>query len=216
MLRRFVCDSCGSEFTRDLGPSHPARKYCSRKCMGTAKRLSEELRGTGAETLPCNRCGKTKPLSDFYSHPTNARGYQYWCRQCAHRQRIERAKIPVSPRTRRRHALWSQYRMTVSDYDMMYRRQRGRCAICAVHKKPWEPVSLKYRQNFLVVDHDHSTGSVRGLLCSSCNCGIGHLRDDVKIMSSAIACIRGSAPAPTAGEEAGQAESLLMQELLFA
>ena len=129
----------------------------------------------GVEELAFTKCGKTKPVADFYPHATIARGYQYWCRRCAHEERMERAKIPVDPRTRRRHALWSQYRMRVGDYDRMYERQRGLCAICGILKKPWEPVSLKYRQDFLVVDHDQASGMVRGLLSWNCNCGIGHL-----------------------------------------
>ena len=57
--------------------------------------------------------------------------------------------------------------------------QGGRCAICNDQ--------LAGR---ICVDHDHSTGAVRGLLCSPCNTGIGHLRDNADIVESAAAYLR--------------------------
>jgi hypothetical protein len=38
----------------------------------------------------------------------------------------------------------------------------------------------------LVVDHDHNTGAVRGLLCHSCNTGLGHLGDSVETLARAL------------------------------
>jgi hypothetical protein len=84
--------------------------------------------------------------------------------------------------------------MTVSDYDQMYQRQQGRCAICKVPKDPWEPVPVKERQRFLVVDHDHSSGIVRGLLCWHCNCGVGQFRENPAIMFAAAAYLGHEAP----------------------
>lgn len=57
------------------------------------------------------------------------------------------------------------YGLTVDQFDAMSKAQGGRCAICGD------------QPSRLVVDHNHSTGLVRGLLCQSCNLGIGHLRE---------------------------------------
>jgi hypothetical protein len=57
------------------------------------------------------------------------------------------------------------YGITLADYWRMYKEQDGHCAICT-------------KQMSLVVDHNHQTGRVRGLLCGSCNRGIGYLGDD--------------------------------------
>jgi len=70
--------------------------------------------------------------------------------------------------------LKTNYGITIEDYDEMVEAQEGRCLICI------EPTDK------LVVDHDHETGKVRGLLCSACNTGIGHLKDSTERLFSAI------------------------------
>lgn len=69
--------------------------------------------------------------------------------------------------------LKSNYGLTLEKFEEMIEDQDGCCLICGEAKK-------------LVVDHDHETGKVRGLLCSPCNTGIGHFKDDVDRMLSAI------------------------------
>lgn len=197
MLRTFICESCGQEFIRDLGSSHRGRKYCSRACMGKSKRLPDELRAGNAGELPCTKCKEVKPVSEFHPHAKTARGYQYWCKECAHAERIERAKIPADPHVRRRHVLWSIYRITPAQYDEMYQRQNGQCAICGVTKEPWEPASLADRKRFLAVDHCHSTGTIRGLLCCNCNAGLGQFKDDPAIMYAAVAYLDAALAAAT-------------------
>lgn len=71
----------------------------------------------------------------------------------------------------------ASYGLTLEDYDAIFRAQGGVCAIC----------SEKCRQNALLsVDHDHSTGAVRGLLCHTCNTGLGMFSDDPDILRKAI------------------------------
>ncbi len=60
-----------------------------------------------------------------------------------------------------------KYGLTIQDYDELLDTQGGVCAICSSEAK-------------LVVDHDHATDEVRGLLCHSCNLALGHLQDDPK------------------------------------
>jgi hypothetical protein len=55
------------------------------------------------------------------------------------------------------------YGITVQDYDRMLKKQDGVCLIC---KRP-------EKNRKLAVDHDHETGAVRGLLCTSCNNTLG-------------------------------------------
>lgn len=65
-------------------------------------------------------------------------------------------------------SLKCKFNMAVADYESLLAVVPG-CAICG--KTPGE------NRRRLAVDHDHKTGRVRGLLCNSCNVGIGHLRE---------------------------------------
>lgn len=69
-----------------------------------------------------------------------------------------------------------RYRMSTEDFNTLWRNQLGCCAICKLplHEK-------KYR-----IDHNHQTGVVRGLLCSSCNSAIGLLKDSIPNLVNAM------------------------------
>lgn len=72
--------------------------------------------------------------------------------------------------------------LTRADYDAMLVAQHGVCAICRTPPPP---------ERVLVVDHDHDTGEIRGLLCSPCNRGIGNLRDDPGLVYAALRYLEG-------------------------
>lgn len=75
--------------------------------------------------------------------------------------------------------LRSRYGITIDQYEEMLQRQGGLCAICHIaHEK-------------LVVDHCHGTGRVRGLLCNTCNAGIGYLQDDPLLVFRAVSYLSG-------------------------
>lgn len=68
--------------------------------------------------------------------------------------------------------------MTVSRYNELFKSQKGCCAICATKQD-----DLK---RSLCVDHNHSTGEVRGLLCDACNRALGYLKDSTDLLSKCI------------------------------
>ena len=74
---------------------------------------------------------------------------------------------------KRRYHLKKKYGITPEDYDLMVRSRGGKCDICRM-------VSV------LVIDHDHLTGIIRGLLCSSCNAALGIFNDDINVLTEAI------------------------------
>lgn len=67
-------------------------------------------------------------------------------------------------------------------YQELFRDQRGLCGICR------KPPQVNRR---LGLDHCHTTGAIRGLLCDSCNRGIGYLKDDAELLETAIFYLKG-------------------------
>ena len=76
-----------------------------------------------------------------------------------------------------------RYGLDEYDYEAMLKRQGGACAICGTA----DPGAG--REHFSV-DHDHRTGRVRGLLCNSCNKGLGSLGDTADAVARALAYLR--------------------------
>jgi len=75
--------------------------------------------------------------------------------------------------------LWSRYGKDLAWYDQLLEKQQGRCAICGTS----DP---KSKNGFFVVDHNHASGRVRGLLCHRCNTGIGFLGDSFSDIARAL------------------------------
>ena len=83
--------------------------------------------------------------------------------------------------------LKSVYKITLNDFDEMVENQKGVCAICG------NPEIAKSRYagiKRLSVDHNHKTGKVRGLLCGTCNHGLGNFKDDIDLLKKAINYLR--------------------------
>lgn len=113
----------------------------------------------------CSDCGcKAHNEEDLVAFIKDARlsyGTRNLCKIChAERQLVRR------------------YGITLAEYDTMLDSQQGRCAICGTT----EPSNA----GRFHVDHNHISGEVRGLLCSSCNMGIGKLQDSPIILRSAL------------------------------
>ena len=88
-----------------------------------------------------------------------------------------------SPHVLKRAYLKRNYGITLERYNELHDEQDGKCAICdgaetTIHSKTGQPM-------LLAVDHDHSTGEIRGLLCQRCNRGLGLLRDSPDLLRRA-------------------------------
>ena len=84
----------------------------------------------------------------------------------------------------RRRNLKHRYGITPEEYERLLEEQNHLCKICGVHDKetPWP--------HKLVVDHCHGSKEVRGLLCSSCNRGLGLLKDSETILMKALEYVK--------------------------
>jgi hypothetical protein len=136
----------------------------------------------------CRKCGGRFTEADL-TRDRNKRGELQdigYCRKCA-KARNDWNKTTNRTQWKRwllKSQLQKKYGITIEDYVEMYDQQGGRCAICGVPRKSRLDDNVE-RHEVLHVDHCHRTGKVRGLLCESCNHGLGRMKDDPSILRAA-------------------------------
>lgn len=121
------------------------------------------------ESKRCGRCKRTLPKNQFAKNRSKHDGLQERCREC----RAKHYKDTNYCETSRDNRLKRKYGISLEDYEAMFADQGGVCKIC------------KTSDEDLVVDHCHETDIVRGLLCNSCNWGLGNFKDNVDLLRSA-------------------------------
>lgn len=87
-----------------------------------------------------------------------------------------------------RNWLRKNYKLTLEEYQELFGRQDGKCAIC---KSTGFQLCQNQRQ-LIVIDHCHSSGKVRGLLCHNCNRALGLFKDSVSNLQNAILYLEGA------------------------
>lgn len=115
-----------------------------------------EVRG---DLIRCSACKDFKHFDLFDKHPKNSTGRLSACKTCE----IKRYRLRL-------------YDLAEGDFEKLVEAQGGKCGICdctAEHPR-------NHGLQSLAVDHCHRSGTVRGLLCHSCNTGIGKLDDNVQ------------------------------------
>lgn len=123
-------------------------------------------------------CGEKKSLEEFHRNRSYKSGRLPRCKVCQ-REFVRRYRHEVRPGFIKRQNL-KKYGLTLEQFEEMVSEQEGCCAICRrVMKEP-------------VVDHCHDTRVVRGLLCHSCNRGIGLLGDNPEVLKRATVYLEKS------------------------
>jgi hypothetical protein len=121
----------------------------------------------------CTRCGAFKALEEFAENSRYKSGRTATCKQCL----SATARSSYDPDYRRQRHYMRMYGITIAEYDSMLRRQHGKCVICQTDSPG--------RHGRFDVDHCHTTGEVRGLLCSNCNRGLGLFKDNANYLLAA-------------------------------
>ncbi len=116
---------------------------------------------------PCKNCGGTLRY-----------GLSYSCVACTVRRSSENKKNPHYKVVEKIGYMRRRYGITPNEMLAMLKSQGGACAICG-GKDP-------KNEHGWCVDHDHTTGIVRGVLCDPCNNGLGRFNDSVESLNSAI------------------------------
>ncbi len=125
----------------------------------------------------CYKCKTEKPLNEFYSDCTRPDGRACICKPC---KKLHMTTNYDSAKQRNYMLKW-KYDITQDDYDSMLLLQGGTCAIC---NRPCQTGKT------LAVDHCHTTGKIRELLCQLCNTALGKFKDSPELLSSAITYLR--------------------------
>ena len=107
----------------------------------------------------------------------------------AERSQAQREKRALDPNlnklTEYKRHLKKRYKISWEVYLLLVEKQNNCCAICGIEFE--DILTCKKKPH---VDHDHITGKVRGVLCGSCNTGIGHLRDSLEVVEAAAAYLK--------------------------
>lgn len=160
-----ICVECGEPFKRPYQKGRPPT-LCSNTCKNKrGKRVRDSNRKAAREARTCLNCGVD--ISDRYPNA------KYCSRQCWE-------KGPVAQKLRRAN-LWARYGLTEEEYVDLAKAHRTGCAICGAAPPPGEK---------LVVDHDHDDDSIRGMLCTRCNVGLGMFQDDPERLQLAAQYLR--------------------------
>lgn len=132
------------------------------------------------ESKTCYKCNETKPSTDFYNSRCEIDGLSQLCKKCS-KERI--LANPESSKKARRKCHIQSYGITEADYQAMYQKQGGKCAICEQPETKLNPKTGLIQ--LLCIDHCHRTDKVRALLCSECNQGLGKFKDKPDILRRA-------------------------------
>lgn len=168
------CPDCGenkpqSDFYKSKNGSLGLAAYCKQcsnvrgqKARGTDGRKKEVFtEGIGR----CGKCKELKPLHDFYVKKDGRHKTQ--CKACDNLlTRRYQSTADGKCNLWRAHML-RKYGLTPEQYQEMWRQQKGLCKICKTDLNNGVPN----------LDHCHTTGKARGILCHLCNCGLGYFRD---------------------------------------
>ena len=133
-----------------------------------------------SELIRCPKCGEMKPREDYYG----VRKRAGWCKVCS-RARSAAYYAANKDRQKAKHREWvaankervaahkakSAYGIPLDEYEQLM--HEGKCAICGNTER-------------LRIDHCHVSERVRGVLCDSCNKGLGFFRDDPARLRAAI------------------------------
>lgn len=134
----------------------------------------------------CIKCHIEKPYSDYHLKSSAKDGYSGVCKTCKseYAKQKYRQDPSIKDRTKVTSRTYTAKRLGLSKDDLVkfYLAQNSKCAICGIPEKE--------HGKFLAIDHNHTTGKVRGLLCMACNTGLGNFKDSIENLEKAISYLR--------------------------
>lgn len=157
----------------------------------------------------CTKCGATKALKEFYKRKAAKDGLMSYCKECHtttvkkwyenNKERCKENQLKWqkenknrvnfinnewrkrNPEKHKNSKLKSIYGISLEQWNEMLVKQNNKCSICSTE------FSLLEKP---VVDHCHTTGKVRDLLCKKCNTALGMAQEDTNILFNLIEYIK--------------------------
>lgn len=171
MTKPCAVDSCSKPFL--------ARGYCKshyRRFMtyGDPEHvISRDMKPAPEGYRVCNTCDSEKLLTEFTKSSRSAGGYSRRCRACSNSYtakwaRANPSKVKISKRK-------TVVRAKYGDVGMELHHKLASGAVCE---------ACGERRNRMAIDHNHTTGQIRGILCSNCNTALGLLGEDFSRFTS--------------------------------
>lgn len=134
----------------------------------------------------CGCCQTWKATDLFAKNSAKKDGLQERCKSCRskHHQKVKHLRKKPTASQKRRYLITS-YGISIEQYEKLLFRQKNRCAIC--YSENWGKPSPS-------IDHCHTTGRIRGLLCNNCNRALGLLKDNERTLKNAAKYLKRSRP----------------------
>lgn len=153
----------------------------------------------------CSKCHDEKILSAFKRDKRRRKdGRASWCKEC-HNAAALKARLQDPQKFRdmgrkrriaqpekikayqKKSQLFALFGLSVPEFEIMRQDQKGLCAICHM---PETIIDHRTGRVYdLSVDHNHTTGTVRNLLCRKCNLAVGHIEESIAYAHAVVAYI---------------------------
>lgn len=158
-----ACKSC-NKLSRDSYRSRDREKFLDMNNKSLKRRRAEKYKNVENTGGTCTRCGVSGGPELFYTNRNSSTGRDSWCKDCRRTYANTRNKM-------------YSYGLSEQELDSLLEISGGRCEICG-------------KEGRLYIDHDHESGTVRGMLCPGCNFGLGHFKDSIENLERAIQYLR--------------------------
>lgn len=108
----------------------------------------------------CTHCKLNKPTREYLKDTRYTNGHRNTCNRCRTKQVLncQRKK---------------KYGMGTVEYEEFFKKHNHSCDVCGAEDR-------------LGVDHCHTSGAARGLLCSRCNTALGMVNDDIEVLEGLV------------------------------
>jgi hypothetical protein len=130
----------------------------------------------------CRKCDQDLSIEDFGKCARAKDKKKTVCKTCYNSYQSQWGQTHQT--SKRKHLVKSKYGLSWEEYEQKFLEQDGTCAICKCSLQLFT-FEARTKLETAHVDHSHSSGKVRGLLCARCNSGLGLFRDNEVILKNA-------------------------------